>query len=86
MLAKLSQQPNDGEELRDINKHIEVAFALSTHVPSLNEAFSAKSEQRVRACYCAKTDRGFAIIASADFALLYRFGYSGLSNGRLNSC
>jgi hypothetical protein len=74
------------EDSIEINKFIEVAFVLSTKLSFTDEAFSAKSEQRVLACYCPKTDLGFALVASADFALLYKLKYTGTAKVRVSCC
>jgi hypothetical protein len=63
-----------------------VAFDLSQKLSFTDEAFSAKSEQRVLACYCPKTDTGFALVSSADFALLYKLKYTGKSNVKVSCC
>jgi hypothetical protein len=53
-----------------LNRH---TYTLLTNVKdSNNEIFSPLSQQRICACYDKKTQCIFAIVASQDFALLYK--------------
>jgi len=75
-------QPEDAQfnEGYGIDGLVKEIFELSTEVKNdtfSQEIFSAESKQHVRACYDSESNRVFAIVASPQFAVLYKAKFTG---------
>ena len=59
-------------EVKPIEDFLSIAWILSTRTDEFNEVFSNLSLQRVHGCYHPDSKTIFAMVASGDFAVLFK--------------